>query len=151
KAFLVFREHMVSEKWLAAEQTEARQRADGEKHAALLEMAEKIEAATTSALHEVGTRTAAMAATAQEMRASADRTGHSAAGAASASALALANAQTVASAAEELASSIREIGAQVAQSTEVVGRAVKAGTETRATIETLNEQVARIGAVADMI
>ena len=32
-----------------------------------------------------------------------------------------------------------------------MGRAVAAGTETRATIEALNEQVARIGAVADMI
>ncbi len=47
--------------------------------------------------------------------------------------------------------SIREIGAQVAQSTEIVGRAVAAGAETRATIEALNEQVGRIGAVADMI
>ncbi|HET7880842.1 MAG TPA: methyl-accepting chemotaxis protein [Acetobacteraceae bacterium] len=151
KAFLVFREHMVSEERLAAEQAEARQRGEAEKHAALLEMAERIEAATTSALHEVGTRTAAMAATAQKMHASADRTGHSAKGAASASALALSNAQTVASAAEELASSIREIGSQVAQSTEVVGRAVQAGAETRTTIEALNGQVARIGAVADMI
>jgi len=33
----------------------------------------------------------------------------------------------------------------------VVGRAVAAGAETRATIEALNQQVARIGAVADMI
>jgi hypothetical protein len=33
----------------------------------------------------------------------------------------------------------------------VVGRAVEAGAETRKTIEALNEQVARIGAVADMI
>ena len=39
----------------------------------------------------------------------------------------------------------------MAHSTEVVGRAVSAGNETRATIATLNEQVARIGAVADMI
>ena len=63
----------------------------------------------------------------------------------------MANAQTVASAAEQLSASIAEIGAQVAQSTEIVGRAVTAGAETRATIEALNEQVGRIGAVADMI
>ena len=63
----------------------------------------------------------------------------------------MANAQTVASAAEQLSASIHEIGGQVAQSTEMVGRAVTAGTETRTTIEALNEQVARIGAVADMI
>ena len=47
--------------------------------------------------------------------------------------------------------SIREIGVQVTQSTAVVGRAVAAGGETRTTIEALNEQVARIGTVADMI
>jgi methyl-accepting chemotaxis protein len=62
-----------------------------------------------------------------------------------------ANAQTVASAADQLSASIREIGGQVARSNEVVGRAVAAGRETGTTIETLNEEVARIGAVADMI
>lgn len=92
-----------------------------------------------------------MTTTAEEMSASAVRTGHSAQRAATASAQALANAQTVSSAAEQLSASIREIGGQVSQSTEVVGRAVAAGSETRATIEALNDQVARIGAVADMI
>ena len=90
-------------------------------------MADRIETETTTALQEVGTRTAAMAATAEEMSASAARTGNSAQSAATASAQALANAQTVASAAEQLSASIREIGGQVAQSTEVVGRAVAAG------------------------
>jgi methyl-accepting chemotaxis protein len=57
----------------------------------------------------------------------------------------------VAGAAEQLSASIQEIAAQVTQSAEVVGRAVIAGTETRTTIGALNEQVNRIGAVADMI
>jgi len=39
----------------------------------------------------------------------------------------------------------------VAESNTVVGRAASAGTETRATIEALNAEVERIGAVADMI
>jgi methyl-accepting chemotaxis protein len=150
-AVLVFRDHMIAEDRLAAEQAEERRRADAAKRAALVDMADRIESATTAALHEVGARTAAMTATAEEMSASADRTGNSARSAASASAQALANAQTVASAAEQLSSSIREIGGQVGQSTEVVARAVAAGSETRATIEALNEEVARIGAVADMI
>ena len=63
----------------------------------------------------------------------------------------MANAQTVASAAEQLAASIREISGQVSQSTAVVGRAVAAGSQARATIEALNGKVERIGAVADMI
>ena len=47
--------------------------------------------------------------------------------------------------------SIREISAQVAQSSAIVSRAVTAGAETRATIDALNEEVTRIGVVADMI
>jgi methyl-accepting chemotaxis protein len=151
KAVLIFKDHMVAESRLAVEQTEERQRAEIEKHAALAGMADRIESETTTALQEVGVRTAEMIATAEEMAASATRTGQSAHSAASASAQALANAQTVASAAEQLSASIAEIGGQVAQSTEIVGRAVTAGAETRATIEVLNEQVGRIGAVADMI
>ena len=50
-----------------------------------------------------------------------------------------------------LAASIREIGSQMSQSAAVVGRAVTAGSETRATIEALNQEVEQIGAVADMI
>jgi chromosome segregation ATPase len=63
----------------------------------------------------------------------------------------LANAQTVASAAEQLTASIHEISRQVSQSSTVVGCAVTAGSQTRTVIEALNQQVERIGAVADMI
>jgi methyl-accepting chemotaxis protein len=63
----------------------------------------------------------------------------------------MANAQTVAGAAEQLAASIREIGGQMTRSSAVVSRAVTAGTEARSTMEALNKEVDRIGAVADMI
>src|SRR5208283_2681312 len=56
-----------------------------------------------------------------------------------------------AGAAEQLSASIREIDNQMSLSAAVVGRAVTAGGETRATIEALNQEVQRIGAVADMI
>lgn len=150
-AVVVFKDHMVKVVELAAAQEQERQHALAEKDAALNNMADKIEAETTRALQQVAARTSTMTATADEMSASATRTGNSAQGAADASAHALANAQMVASAAEQLSASIREIGTQVAQSTEVVGRAVIAGTETRAAMGAMNEQVARIGAVADMI
>jgi methyl-accepting chemotaxis protein len=133
------------------EEAAARARSEAQKHASLVGMVDRIEIETTKGLNEVGVRTAAITATAEEMSASAGRTGNSAQSAATASSQALANAQTVASAAEQLSASIREIGTQVAQSSAIVARAVNAGTETRATIEALNEQVGRIGAVADMI
>ena len=129
----------------------ARARAEAEKHAALLSMVDRVEADTTAAITQVGARTAAMTAAAEQMAASAGRTGNSAQSAATASAHALANAETVASAAEQLSASIREISMQMTRSGAIVGSAVKAGTATRASMEALNEQVGRIGAVADII
>ena len=122
-----------------------------EKRASLLRMADRVETDTGAALEHIRERTTAMTATADAMSASAARTGASAQTAADAAARALANAQTVAGAADQLSSSIREIGSRVSQSNEVVGRAVAAGAETRATIEALQQQVEQIGAVADMI
>jgi methyl-accepting chemotaxis protein len=150
-AVVVFKDNMVEAERLSAERELERERAEAAKRAALLAMADTIEAEATQGLKEVSRRTAAMAEAANGMSASATRTGESARSAAEAAMQALANAQTVASAAEQLAASIREIGGQVSQSTAVVGRAVEAGRATRETIGTLNEQVGRIGTVADMI
>ena len=151
KAVEVFKQNAIDRVRLEAEQKEQEQRATHEKQIALIGMAEKIEAETNDALEGIGARSEAMAATAEAMRASAGRTGDAAQSAAAAAGLALANAQTVASAAEQLSASISEIGGQVNQSNAVVSRAVAAGSETRSKMETLNEQVVRIGAVADMI
>ena len=152
RAVLLFKDHMVGESQRAAERETERQEAQTQqRRAALVGMADTVEAETSTALEGIGARTMAMAATADAMSASATRTGTSAQDAATAAAQALANAQTVASAAEELSASIREISGQVSQSTAVVGRAVSAGAEARTTIEALNQEVARIGEVADMI
>ncbi len=59
--------------------------------------------------------------------------------------------QTVAETAGALAASIGNIGSQVGHSTSLVASAVTAGGEARSTIEALNQEVAHIGAVADMI
>jgi methyl-accepting chemotaxis protein len=151
KAVEVFKQNAVERARLEVEQKAQEARAVQEKHAALVGMAAKIETETGTAMEAVIARTGTIAATAEEMSASAMRTGESARGAATAAGHALANAETVASAAEQLAASIREIGGQMSQSTAVVGRAVAAGSETRATMETLHAQVGRIGAVANMI
>jgi methyl-accepting chemotaxis protein len=151
RAVRVFQDHMAKEALQTQQQADESRRAEEDKHAALVRMADTIESETQTAIEQIGQQTSHMAATADEMRASAARTDVSAQSAAAAAGQALANAQTVASAAEQLAASIREIGGQVNQSTVVVGRAVDAGRETRATIEALNEKVGRIGAVADMI
>nr|WP_294512499.1 methyl-accepting chemotaxis protein [uncultured Rhodopila sp.] len=147
----VLKDSLVAAQRMRQEQDAARERAELDKRAALTAMADRIEREAAAAVHQIGERTVAMTATAGQMRDLAGRTGVAAETAASAAALALGNAQAVASAAEELSASIREISSQVAQSTTVVGQAVQAGTETRAAIEALNEQVGRIGLVADSI
>ncbi len=150
-AVAVFKHNAMERSRLEAGQKQQEAQAVQEKHAALVGMAEKIEADTAAVLQSVGTRTASIATAAGEMSVSASRTGASADGAAAAAAQALANAETVASAAEQLAASIREIGIQVNQSNSVVGRAVAAGGEARGKMEALNTQVDRIGEVANMI
>ena len=151
KAVEVFKQNAIERARLEAERKEQEDRAAQEKQIALIGMAEQIETQTRDALEGIGSRSETMAAAAEAMGASASRTGDAAQSAATAAGQALANAQTVASAAEQLAASIREIGGQVNQSNAVVSRAVTAGSETRAKMEALNEQVGRIGAVADMI
>ena len=152
RAIVTFKDHMVAANQSASEQEEARQRADAAKRqAALAGMAETVEAETGTALKNIGARTVAMTTTADALSAAATRTGGSARDAAVAAAQALANAQTVASAAEQLAASIGEIGSQVSRSATMVGRAVTAGSEARTTIEALNQEVESIGTVADMI
>ncbi|CAH2603179.1 HAMP domain-containing protein [Rhodovastum atsumiense] len=151
RALLVFRDHMQEAARLGAAQDQARAHASAEKQAALARMADTIEAEAGTALALVTRRSDDMARIADELHASAARTGGFAQDAAAAATQALANVQMVASAAEQLSASIREIGTQVGQSSAVVGRAVAASGETRATIGTLDEQVARIGTVAGLI
>jgi methyl-accepting chemotaxis protein len=122
-----------------------------ETQVALIAMADSIEAEAGAALAQVHARTAAMTETATQMNGSAARTGRSAESAAAAATQALGTSQTVANAADHLAAAIGEIGDQVSRSAAVSSRAVASGHESRATIEALNAQAARIGAVADMI
>ena len=150
-AVQVFKESMQESGRLRAEQEVERDRADAVKHAALLEMAETIEGDVSKALAVATERTAAVAGTADDMSAAAARTDASARSAAQAAGQALATAQTVAGATEQLAGSIREIAGQVNRSAEVANRAVATGGDARSTIHTLDQQVAQIGSVAQMI
>jgi methyl-accepting chemotaxis protein len=151
RAIVVFRDQEIEKRRLTTTQAAERARADAEKVAALRKMADAIEAETGGALARVSASTEAMAAVVAGMNASAGRTGNSASGAATAAALALTNAQAVASAADQLASSIREISGQVSRSAQVVGRAVSAGDDTRATIMQLDATVTQIVSIADLI
>lgn len=151
RAAVTFRDHGREMARLRAAQGQAKQQADTERAAALIGMADTIEAESNRAAGRIGERTAVMAATATEMSRSAARTGKSAESASAAAAQVLATAQAVAGAAEHLAASINNIGGEVSQSAAAAGQAVTAGQAMCSAIEALNEQVGRIGAVTDMI
>ncbi len=136
---------------LADEREAEREAAAAGKQLALEAMAETIETNTRTSIEQVSDRTAALAGVAELMHVSSGNTGAAARVAATAAASALSNARTVADTAEQLAGAIREISHQVGRSTASVDKAVKAGQETRATIETLNGRVAQIDQVVDMI
>jgi methyl-accepting chemotaxis protein len=151
RAVSVFKDHMVRGNELTAQQEDVRRHAEAGKRAALIGMAERIETETGTALQQMGLRTAALAAAADAMNSSATRTGSSAQDATTAAGQALANVQTVANAAAQLTASVRELSRQVHESAAIAGRAVAAGSETRATIEGPNKDVERISAVAGII
>jgi len=148
-AVAMFKDNMVKAGQRASDvqQQQARMQTQDE----LVAMADAIEAEAGQALSQVHARTAAMAETATEMSGSAARTRSAAETAATAAEHAMSTAQVVAGVADQLAAAISEIGTQVSQSASAASGAVAAGRETRATIEALNGQVARIGAVVDMI
>jgi methyl-accepting chemotaxis protein len=150
-AVVVFKDSMVRADQLTRAVQEQQTVAQQQTQVALVAMADAIEAEAGLALAQVHERTAAMTQTAADMSGSAARTGRSADSAATAAANATETSNSVASAADLLAASISEIGLQVGQAAEVAGRAVTAGHQTRSTIEALNQQVARIGAVTDAI
>jgi methyl-accepting chemotaxis protein len=150
RAVKAFRDSLVDGMRLRDLQAGEREHAATDKQAALVKMAEQIELSASISVQQIGERTTAMMAIAEEMGNLAWRTGNSAREASGAAALALGTAQMVASASDELAGSIREISGQVSHSASVVSQAVQAGQDTRAKIEALNARVGLIGAVVEL-
>lgn len=116
----------------------------------MVAMAETIESEVRNAMTEVGERTTAMAQAVSHMSGSAIRTGTSAEGAAAAAAQALANAQTIASAAEELRTRSGKSAVR-GTSRPASSRALSLLAVQPGNIGALNEQEDSTGSVADMI
>jgi methyl-accepting chemotaxis protein len=147
----VFKQQAVGNARFAREQEVQRAQADEDKRAALVAMAEKIETESGSSVEAVSRETDRMVGTADRLAAAAEHAGGDARTASEAANEALTNIQTVGSATEELSASIREIGNQVARSTEIVAQAVRTGQAAQQTILALTSRVAQIGTVAAMI
>ncbi|MDO8877288.1 MAG: PAS-domain containing protein [Pseudolabrys sp.] len=102
-------------------------------------------------LHAASAGVMAMRTTAAALRATSDRSSSNAAGAVSASTEACANVETAAVAADELATSIGEIGRQLNATTEIVQVAVGEAQGTNSEIDALALAASKIGDVIKLI
>ncbi|MEP6840663.1 MAG: HAMP domain-containing methyl-accepting chemotaxis protein [Bradyrhizobium sp.] len=149
-AVRVFKESMIEAERLAAEKTAE---SDGKMRRAqvLDELTRAFEAKVTELVGGLSSASSVMEDTAQSMSSTATSTNRQAAVVAAASTQTSTNVQTVASATEELSSSISEIGRQVAQSTEIAARAVENARRTGDTARSLAEGAQKIGDVVTLI
>jgi len=130
-------------------ETNRQQQADRAR--ALTTLAERFEHTVSGALNEVSRAAVTLTGTAQTMSTNVERTDREAHAAATASAQALANVETVASAAEELSASISEIGRQVAQASSASRAAAEDAGRTNGIVRSLADGSTRIGDVISLI
>jgi methyl-accepting chemotaxis protein len=134
-----------SDKKRLAEQTER------DRKVGLNELASRLERAVKDIANAVKQSAQRMHDGAATMNGAAERTKTQSSMVAAASGQASVNVQSVASAAEELTSSIREIGRQAQSSATVARRAAEQASQTTATMEGLSQAADRIGEVVKLI
>ncbi len=136
----------------AAEEVRSSDRLAQEKtRKTLARLADGFEESVKSVVDAVSKSSETMKGTAESMSAIASRTKDQASMVAGVSDEAAANVGTVSTAAEELSSSIAEIGAQVVKSLDITKRAVAEADRTNGTIQGLANAAERIGEVVNLI
>ncbi len=151
RATLVFRDRMAENQRLAGDKEAATARGEAQKREALRALADQFESGIGSIARELRDATAAMERTARGMTASTAETGSQSESAVRAAEQADAGVQTVAAAAQELSTSIREISAQVARSAAMASEAVTTAKRTGTIVQTLAEDARHIGMVIGLI
>ncbi len=146
----VFRSGLVEAGRLAAAQAEA-QAAKQKRSAAVDALLQEFDGVAADAVRAVSVAAAQLDASAKAMVAMARETNDHAAGVASAAEETSSNVQTVASATEEMTTSVREISVQVANSTEIAGKAVEEAEHTSQAVQRLSSAVQKIGEVVGLI
>ncbi|MCL2673501.1 MAG: methyl-accepting chemotaxis protein, partial [Alphaproteobacteria bacterium] len=140
KAVQVFKENAIRVDNMAKEQKEA-----------MLKVADDFDKSVGGIVSSVASAATELQSTAVGMSAIIEETGKQAAAGASASEQAAGNVQTMATAAEELASSVNEILRQVSESSNISKAAVKEVEATNQTMNTLSQSAVKIGEVVDLI
>lgn len=147
----VFKQNAVAMEALQTEQEAMKLRAEEERKAATLKLADAFELRVKGVVETVASAATQMQGAATAMSGTAEETSRQASAVASASEQASANVQTVATTAEELSTSIQEIGQQVETSARIAGQAVQETQRTATTIAGLVDAAKRIEDVVSLI
>jgi methyl-accepting chemotaxis protein len=172
-AVRVFRDNMIENRRMEAEQKEAEQRAAAEKKAAeereqamqkaaeekaaaerkaaMHRLAEEFEKAVGNIIENVSSASTELEAAASTLTRTAETTQQLSTAVASASEQASSNVQSVASATEEMTGSVAEISRQVQESSTIAKEAVQQAQKTDVRINDLSQAAGRIGDVVKLI
>jgi methyl-accepting chemotaxis protein len=147
----IFKQNAVAIRRLEEERSRQEERAAAEKQGALRELADSFEAEVSGVVRNVASAAAQLQENANLMNAAASETDRQSRLVAAAAAQAIGNARTVANAAEDLSTSIDEIGQQASAATKITASAVAQAGTTGTMVQSLVKAVERIGEVIELI
>ena len=150
-AVQIFKDNAIRTTEMEAEAEAQKIKAEQEKRAVMLKMADDFESSVGGVVNAVSSASTEMQSSAQNLSSTAEQTSQQSAAVAAASEEASTNVQTVASASEELSSSISEISRQVAQSTQIASAAVAEVDGANAKVQGLADAAKKIGEVVALI
>lgn len=147
----VFKENAERIQILQEENKSGEKRAEAEKRATLMRLADEFESAVGTIVTTVSSSSGQLEVSAGTLASTAEQSQELATLVASASEEASVNVQSVASATEELSASINEISRQVQQSARMASEAVGQARTTTESVGELSKAAARIGDVVELI
>jgi methyl-accepting chemotaxis protein len=151
RAVQVFKENAQRVQSMEQEQAGLKRKAEGDRKAAMQQMADGFDSAIGKIIHTVSTASSELESSAGHLTKTAEVTQMLSATVATASEQSSANAQSAAAAAEEMASTVSEISRQVQDSHKISREAVTQVEQTNARIADLAQSASRIGEVVKMI
>src|SRR6476661_3742109 len=150
-AVQVFKDNALRVQSMEAEQASLKLKAEGDRKAAMKQMADGFDSAIGKIIQTVSTASSELESSAGQLTKTAEVTQVLSATVATASEQSSANAQSAAAAAEEMTSSVSEISRQVQDSHKISREAVSQVEQTNARIADLAQSASRIGEVVKMI
>jgi methyl-accepting chemotaxis protein len=151
RALSVFRQKLIENRQLTADQAMARERAEADRRAAMLEVADRFEQEIGKVVQTVSTAAAGIEVAAGNLTRTADTTQELSARVAAASQQSSASVQSAAAATEQMVSSVTEISRQVHESQKVANAAVQQAEQTNVRIAELTQSAGRISEVVKLI